>query len=130
MYNITNTTELKNAIQLLEFEHALKEKLLIEQFHISYESLKPVNLLKGTLKDIITSPNIIDNILGTVVGMATGYVSKKIFVGTSGNIIRKLFGSILQSGISNSVSQHPDAIKSLSQMIFQRLFHKKEQLVS
>jgi hypothetical protein len=62
--------------------------------------------------------------------MATGYVSKKIFIGTSGNVIRKLFGSILQTGVTNVISQHPDAIKSLSQMIFQRVFHKKEQIVS
>ncbi len=128
MQNITTTAQLKDAIQLLELEQTYKAMLLKEQFHLTYESLKPVNLLKGTLKDIITSPNLIDTILGSVVGMATGYISKRIFIGTSGNIIRKLFGSALQVGVTNVVSQHPDAIKSLSQMIFQHFFRKKEHI--
>jgi hypothetical protein len=127
MQNITTTEELKNAIQLLEIEQCIKGELLKEQFQHTCDSFKPINILKGTLKDIITSPNLIDNVLGTIVGMTTGYVSRKIFVGSSGNIFRKLFGSVLQTGIANSVSQHPDAIKSLSHMIFERFFHKKER---
>ena len=46
MQNITSTAGLKNAIQLLEAEQAVKGQLLKEQFYITYESLKPVNLLK------------------------------------------------------------------------------------
>ena len=126
MQNIYTTAELKMAIQLLEVDYAIKEELLKEHFHRVYESLKPINLIKGTFKEIISSPNLIDNVLGTLVGMGTGYLSKKIFIGTSGNIIRKLFGSALQVGVTNVVSQHPEVIKSLSQMIFQRIFRKKE----
>ena len=126
MQNITSTAELKNAIQLLEAEQAVKGQLLKEQFYLTYESLKPVNLLKSTLKDIASSPYLIDNILGTAMGLATGYLSKKIVVGASGNIFRKLFGSVLQFGVTNVVAQHPDAIKSFGQFIFQHIFRKKE----
>ena len=80
-------------------------------------------LLKGTLKDIISSPYLIDNILGTTIGLATGYLSKKIVIGASGNIFRKLFGSAMQFGVTNVVAQHPDTIKSLGQAILH--FHKK-----
>jgi len=48
--------------------------------------LKPVNLLKSTLKDITSSPYLIDNILGTTIDLATGYLSKKLVVRASGNI--------------------------------------------
>ena len=126
MQKITPTEGLKNAIQLLEAEQAVKGQLLKEQFYITYESLKPLNLLKNTLKDISSSPYLIDNILGTVMGIATGYFSKKVFIGTSGNMFRKLFGSILQFGVTNAVAQHPDAIKSFGQLIFQHIFRKKE----
>jgi hypothetical protein len=60
-------------------------------------------------------------------GLTTGYLSKKLVVGFSGNIIRKLLGSILQLGVTNVVAQHPDSLKSLGQFIFQRIFHKKEK---
>jgi hypothetical protein len=59
-------------------------------------------------------------------GLATGYLSRKIVVGASGNIFRKLLGSILQFGVTNIVAQHPDVIKSIGQFIFQHIFRKKE----
>lgn len=127
MQNITSTAGLKNAIQLLEVEQAIKGQLLKEQFYIAYDSFKPVNLLKGALKNITTSPFLIDNILGTAMGLATGSLSKKIFIGTSGNMFRKLIGSILQFGVTNFVAKHPDAIKSFGQVIFQYFLRKKEK---
>jgi hypothetical protein len=123
---MTSTAELKNAIQLLEVEQGIKGQLLKEQFYITYESLKPVNLLKSTLNDIASSPYLKDNILNTILGLATGYITKKIFIGASGNKFRKLIGSILQFGVVNFVSQHPEAIKSFSQLIFQYFLRKKE----
>ena len=125
MQNITSTAGLKNAIQLLEAEQAIKGQLLKEQFYLTYESLKPVNLIKSTLNDIATSPYLIDNILGTAMGLASGYLSKRIFVGASGNMIRKLLGSVLQFGVTNVVAQHPDTIKSFGQSSF-NIFQKKE----
>ena len=130
MENITSKNSLKNAIQLLEVEQAIQGQLLKEQFYLTCESLKPVNLIKSTLKDIVLSPNLIDRILGNAIGLATGYLSKKILIGTSGNIFRKLFGSILQTGVSGFVSEHPETIMSIGQFIFRHIFRKKERLSS
>jgi len=130
MKNITSAATLKNAIQLLEVEQAINEQLLKDQFYLTVESLKPVNLLKGTIKDIATSPFLIDNILGSVVGLATGYVTKKIVVGASSNILRKLLGSVVQVGVSNAVAKHPEEIKTLGQYIFQKIFRRKEHRFS
>ena len=126
MQNITSKAGLKDAIQLLEAEQAIKGQLLKDQFYLTYESLKPVNLLMHTLKEISSSPYLIDNISGTAMGLAGGFLSKKIFVGTSGNLIRKLIGSILQFGVTNIVAQNSEIIKSVGQAIFQHFFHKKE----
>jgi hypothetical protein len=126
MQNITNFDELKNAIKLLEVEQALKRQLLKEQLNISYESLKPVNILRKTLKEITLSHDLTDNILGTASGLASGYLSKKIFIGASGNLFRKLIGSLLQFGVTTVVSQHPDVIKSLGKLIIQHLFARKK----
>lgn len=126
MQNITSKAGLKDAIQLLEAEQAIKGQLLKDQFYLTYESLKPVNLLMHTLKEISSSPYLIDNISGTAMGLAGGFLSKKIFVGTSGNLIRKLIGSILQFGVTNVVAQNSEIIKSVGYAIFQHFFHKKE----
>lgn len=126
MQNITSTAGLKDAIQLLEVEQGIKEQLLKDQLYLTYESLKPVNLIRNTLKEISSSPYLIDNISGTAIGLASGFLSKKIFVGASGNIIRKLIGSILQFGVTNIVARNSDIIKSVGQAIFQHFLHKKE----
>jgi hypothetical protein len=127
MQNITTATALKNAIQLLEEEQAIKGQLLKEQVFITYDSLKPANLIKSTLKDLSSSPYLIENIVGSAVGLATGYVSNKIVVGASANIFRKVFGTILQVGITNLVAQHPDAFKTFGQYLARHIFRRKEK---
>jgi len=127
MENITTSIELKNAIQRLKVEQTIEEQLLKEQFYYTYESLKPINLLRSTIYDITTSPHLIDSILGTATGLATGYLSRKIMmIGASGNLFRKLLGSVMQLGVTNVVSQNPDKIKSIGQYIFQHILHKKK----
>ena len=127
MQNITSAAGLKNAIQLLEAEQADKGQLLKEQFYLTYESLKPVNLLRSTLNDVASSPYLIDNIIGTALGLTTGFLSKKIFIGASGNKFRKLIGYILQFGVTNFVAQHHDTIKSFGQSVFQYFLRKKQR---
>ena len=126
MENITSAAELKNIIQRLEIEQAIDGQLLKEQFYFAFESLKPVNILRNTLYEITSSPHLMDSILGTAVGLASGYVSRKIvMIGASGNIFRKLLASVMQLGVTNVVSQNPDTIKSIGQFIFQHILRKK-----
>jgi hypothetical protein len=126
MQTISSIAGLKESIQLLEAEQSIKGQILKDQLFITYESLKPGNLLKYTLKEISSSPNIIDNLAGTAMGLLGGYLSKKIIVGASGNVIRKLVGSILQFGVTNVVAQNSEVIKSFGQTLFQHFVHRKE----
>lgn len=126
MESITNIQELKHAIQLLEIEQAEKAQELREQFYITYESLKPINIVLNTLKEISSSPLLLNNIVGTAAGLATGFLTKKVVVGASSNIFRKILGSLLQVGVTNAVAQHPDAIKTMGQYFFNKIFSKKE----
>ena len=129
MQKITSISELKVAIQSLEIEQEIHRQLLIEQLHITAERLKPVNLIKSALKDISSSP-LIEKILSTGVGLATGFISKKVVVGASGNLFKKLAGVVLQFGIANIVARHPDMIKTSGQYIIQHVFHRKEKEIN
>jgi hypothetical protein len=127
MQTITSSAGLKDAIQLLEVEQGIKGQLLKEQFYITYESLKPVNIIRHTLKEISSSPFLLDNIPGTAMGLLGGFLSKKIFVGASGNLLRKILGSFLQFGVTNVVAQNSEVIKSVGQAVLQHFFRKKNQ---
>lgn len=126
MQKITSKAELENAIKILKAEQGNNWELLKEQFYIVYENMKPVNLFKKTLQDITSSPSMIDNISGTAIGLASGFLTKKVFVGASGNMFRKLIGLILQYGVTNVVIQNSQAIKSFGKILFQHFLQKKE----
>jgi hypothetical protein len=65
--------------------------------------------------------------VGTAMGIASGFLTNTIFVGASGNLVRKLLGSVLQFGVTNVVAQHPDTIKSYGQMILQFFLRKRNK---
>jgi hypothetical protein len=121
MQTITSSLELKDAIRILEVEQYEKGQALKQQFRLTYESLKPVNLFLNALNDITSSPSVANNLLGTSAGLVGGFLSKKIFVGTSGNLFRKLIGSFVQFGVSNLVANHPDAVKTIGQFVIGQL---------
>lgn len=106
MQTITTSDELKNAIQILEFDQKVRELQLKEQVYLAIESLKPANLIRSKVHDITSSPYLIENILGTAVGLVSGYISKNIATGKSQNLVRKLFGIIIQFGVTNVVARH------------------------
>ena len=118
---------LKNAIRNLQFEQEKNGQAMKEQLHLIYVSFKPASLIRSTLKDVTSSPFLIENILVSLLGLASGYVTKKIVIGASSNIFRKLIGSLVQFGVTNIVAQHPQAVSSISHSIFQRITGKKEK---
>jgi hypothetical protein len=127
MENITCAAELKLAISEKQFEHEVQGLLLKEEFFNIIDSLKPVNIIKNTLSEITSSPYLIENMFGAVVGLVGGYVSKKIAIGASHNIFRKMMGSALQFGVTNLVAQHPEALTNLGQLIIEKIFHRRDK---
>ena len=130
MEKITCAAELKIAIQTLEFQRDVQGELLKEQFLVTFESLKPANMIKTTLHEITSSPYLIDNMLGAITGIVSGYISKKIAVGTSHSLIRKVMGSVLQFSITNLVAQHPDILKLAGNFLIKKIFQKKEEAMT
>lgn len=126
MEAITTSIELKNAILLLEFDQQIREQQLKEQVFLTIESLKPVNLIKSTLHEVVSSPYLIDNILGVAMGLTSGYITKKIAMGKSVSVIRKILGTLLEFGITNIVAQNTDSIKTFGQSIYQYFLRKKK----
>jgi len=76
--------------------------------------------------DVASSSHLIEIIIATSVGLAAGYLTKKIVVGRSENVFRKLAGSVLQVGVTTAIAQHPEVIRSFSQYIFHHFSRKKK----
>lgn len=123
---ITNSSELKAAIKLLEQQKSEQKERLVQQFHITYESLKPINILKNSLNKIIKSPAVSDNIIDTSLSLGAGLLSKKILIGKSAGIVKKLVGLALEFGVAGLVSKNSDAIKSGGLNLLGKIFKSKK----
>lgn len=126
MQTINSTADLKNVIQLLEIEHAANGKLLKAQFYTAYETFKPVNLIRSALDDITSAPHLIDNIVGTTLGLAAGLVSNVVFKGLAGPGLRRVISPVLQSGVTSFVAKHTGSLRSMGEMALLHIFRNKK----
>lgn len=118
---------LKEAISLLKKKQALELQLLKEQVHTVHESIKPMNIIKKAFTQVTAAPDIKNNIIGSIIGLASGYVSKKIFIAGSHNPITRILGTLLQIGITNVAAKNADTIKTIGEKVAQFVFKKSDK---
>jgi hypothetical protein len=124
---ITTVSELKSAIQQLEQKQKEEWMLLKHQSLHTFESLKPVNIIKTSFKELVTSPDFKEDVLGTLLSLAIGFLSKKMAVGSTNNPLKQLLGTILQLGVTEIVSKNSDGIKAKLLQLINKFFSKKEE---
>ena len=111
---------LKESIRLLEIRQAEEGKILKEQFKITYESLKPINLIKNSMKELANSVEIKNSLFETVVSIVSGYLTQKFIVSSKSNVFMKLFGVLMQFGITNLVSNNAETIRTFISDLIER----------
>jgi hypothetical protein len=114
MQQINSTISLRAAILQLEIKQTEEGLQLKEQFHRAYESMKPINLIKSTLKEVTESKEIKDNLLNAAVGVTAGYLAKILFQGITHNPLKKLLGSALMFSVTRLVANNPETVKSVA----------------
>ena len=115
---------LEEAINQLMTQRAQELILLRNQFYLTYESLKPINLIKHTFKEASSSTEIKEGMVSSVIGLTTGYFTKAILIGSSANPIKKILGTLLQFTVATLVAQNSDSIKSIGKVVLDKLFKK------
>ena len=80
MKKITSAQELHDAIEVLEQKKADQMIVLEQHFSEFYESLRPANIIKNTFQNVFSSNESKRNILGSVIGLGTGFLSKKLLM--------------------------------------------------
>ena len=126
MENQYTAETLKEAIKELEIKQAEEGQLLKKQLLITYENLKPINILRNLVKDFSSSENYKQDFLEIVAGMTSGFITKKIVVGRSKNPILKLMGLAIQFGMTTIVSNKFSAIKNSIVHFLSRFVKEKE----
>lgn len=115
MKNTNQADALKDAIALLESNQAEELQLLRQQFHITYDSLKPMNLIKKGFQDITSLPDIKNGLLNNAIGLATGYLSKKVLIGATRNPIKRILGTVLEFAVAGLVTKQVKEAKATAE---------------
>lgn len=115
---------LKQLILVKETEQYQEGKLLKEHFHLTYESLKPINIIRTTINEAISIPELKKKLVNTAIGITTGFVAKKIFTGRSDNPFIKLSGIILEMVVASKVTNNADEIKAIGNIILKKILNR------
>jgi hypothetical protein len=129
MQTIITTSDLRAAIVELEIRQASEGILLKEQALLTYESIKPINIIKNIFEEAGESHDVVENLINSSVGLSAGYLSKFLFQGISGGPIRKILGTALMFGVKKLVAHNPETVKTWGRVIFKmvkNLLHEKD----
>ncbi|MEO7801607.1 MAG: hypothetical protein ABIR81_06395 [Ginsengibacter sp.] len=105
MKGIKNGDELKAKIAELEKQKDIDEAAIKYEFKETYETYKPANILKNTLSEVSASPTFKHNLLNVALGLGAGYLSKKLVIGRSAGLFKRVVGTALQFGVTSLVAK-------------------------
>ena len=117
---------LRESIRLLEIRQAEEGRQLKEQFRISYESLKPVNLIKNTIQELADSMEVKSNLFESLLAILSAYLSKNIVTSKS-NLLMKLIRIFAHFGISNIIISNAENIRKYISNLISSYFTPKTE---
>jgi hypothetical protein len=129
MQKITSVAGLREEIGQLKYKQVQQGQLLKEQFSNVIESLRPVNVIKSTFNEVVSSPDLLSNVLNAAIGLTAGIFSKKVLVGSTLNPFKRVLGTILEAGIATVVTTKGDTIRDTVLRLFSSLRKKKPEQV-
>jgi hypothetical protein len=122
-----NAKELRISIQELELRQKSEMALIKEELETIIENLKPVNLVKNTLDEIIDSKEIQANVFDLGLGTVSGMLAKKIIVGDSENQALNFTGNLVGNLISQKTIQERKIIHFIGKSILKFLVATKQK---
>ena len=78
---------------------------------MAYQEIQPVQIIKSSVKKLIDSNDLKDDLINASIGMAVGYVSESLFEGETHSQARKLLGTALVFGVTNLITKKPEFLK-------------------
>jgi len=93
-------------------------KALKEQVQLTYESLKPINLIKNAFKNATELPEMKQGLGKVAIGVASGYLAKNLIFHSSNNFFKRITGIALQTIVTNITAKNFDEISQSGVGIF------------
>jgi hypothetical protein len=112
MSRVYTSSDLRTEILALEAERLRQEEDLKNSASAVVHSLKPANLIKNVFSSTVKTPGVGRGLLKGAVGLAAGFLSKKILIGGSSNLVKKAIGTVIELGVAKAVANNAGKLKS------------------
>jgi hypothetical protein len=122
--NIYSRDSLLEAIEKLEVEQKEQVLAIKKDMHDAYESLKPANVIRTLVSELFTSQEVRKDLFQSGIGLGAGMLAKKILVGKSDSLFKRIAGHLVQVGVTNIVNNNEEEIESKGRNLIQRLIHR------
>jgi hypothetical protein len=97
-----------NALRVQQEEHLESLKY---QFHETYESFKPLNLIKSTFMDATKSPDVKNKLVDGALNLATGAISGNLLWGWTERPIKKVLSTAFNF-VKNRFSKNKETLQN------------------
>ncbi len=124
MQRISTDVELKLALNQLQEQSNWNKHHIKDEFHLLMDNLKPINIVKQTLSDLVSSSEVKESLSDLIIGATTGVIAKNIFVGETHNPISKISGMLIEMLVAKNVTNNAEQIKSIGSSIWNKLTNR------
>lgn len=104
------TTNQKAALEakiiLLKSKQSSDFLELMDQYHATIDSFKPINLIKNTLVDTFVTSNLKANLISGAIGFGTRYLTQNVLDKNSENPVKRVLAKILEFVQKGSSQKH------------------------
>ena len=98
---IKNRAALVSVIAALEEKRDREKQGIEDSFHSITESLRPLQLIKRAYNKVQLPAGLAGNVVKVISVVGIGFVSKKLLMGKSNSLIKKIAGLLIELGVAN-----------------------------
>ena len=102
---IKNSAALASVIKELEDKRAKERQGIVENFHSITESLRPLQLIKRAYNKVQLPAGLAGNVVKVIAAVGIGFVSKKLLLGKSSGLIKKIGGLLIELGLADLLTK-------------------------
>jgi len=124
MQPIKNDHDLQLAILELEKQKTDHGQALRDQWDVTKENLNPMTMLKDGVKELFSAPDVRTGVFKGLLGLASGFVTRKLVVGKSDSMARKVVGTLAQTGVTSLAFKRSDGLQEKGVSLLSNLLKK------
>jgi hypothetical protein len=102
---IKNRAALVSVIAALEDKREREKQGIVDSFHGITDSLRPLQLIKRAYHKVQLPAGLAGNVVKVISVVGIGFVSKKLLLGKSNGLIKKMAGLLIELGVADLLTK-------------------------